>query len=303
MPQFNFYLKLFFIFWSFVGLEAYGTCRLSFVPAAQKRSSIPAGLFPTAAVPKPRSHLRSNPHNRSAKYVVKQRIKNNLRDALLKNDLRKIESLIVSHPFLREKNIRFTEPSILKKIPEHLQALCPLGIGLYHFAVIHRNYELLDMLLYLKVNIRTNKMTGGVSLESNALHLAIRQGFLPGVTRIVNTPHLSNDKKTRGFFIDEKDNEKQTPFSLAVEQAVKSRRYAILELVAKNSPSGEVEVLSRDAKYAPLDGLSIALNTGNPRIIQIAEEYLRFSPYYQTNKRKKARFPKTRTRDLNPVSF
>ena len=170
-------------------------------------------------------------------------------------------SLIAEFPFL--KKIRFTDPSILEQIPENHRHWCPRGWSPTQIASYTKDLDLLHFMLALKMDIRTLKEAGALSVENNPLHIAIKVGFKEGAKMILEfvgkTPF-----GTRNRFIDEKDQLKQTPWYMAINKDMELRRISYISVVGNYGPSAHV---SSYTSRGPRDGYEVAIDTEIPEII------------------------------------
>ena len=226
---------------------------------------------------------------------IKKEASYQLQDALSRNDLQALQDLIIEHPHLKTRNVRFTQGPLVDRIPSKFSAWSPRGWGILQLAMFFRKLDAVDLLLDLQVNAKTLKIKGSQSVESNLLHTAIRMNYLEGVRLVVKKYRAFREySRIKGHFIDEKDLYKQTPWALAV----RLKNLDIIQEVANGLPSGEVEFPYRNARtkqVSMVDGLERALITRDREIISIARKYLRLSKTYQENIRLKNEYPDSRT--------
>ena len=232
---------------------------------------------------------------------TKAEIAHELLDAVSYDDFSKVIELITKNPFLKNKNIRFTSGSLIDRISEKDKAWAPRGWGVLQLMAYFENLKMLDTLLDLGVDIRTQKRTGGVSVESNALHIAIKKQDFEAVELILGNYNITKKIKSKGHFIDEKDQDKMTAFALSIITLDSFGQYniPIIRRVAENQPSGNVEVpifSKRLFRFQLLDGFELANRTGNKEIRQVAYKQLVRSVDYFQNKRKKQNNPNKRTK-------
>ena len=211
-----------------------------------------------------------------------------LYQAIEKRDFNSIIVLSDKFPFLKE--IRFNDPNFINKnIHKDHQHLCPEGWSPVQLAAYKRDIELLKMLLNLKFAVRTKKRQGGVSLEYNPLHIAIKIDFIEGAQYILNHAYRSifNEKKGHRF-IDEKTHYKQTPFALAVEESQKTKftQLAFIKLITRVGISGYVESYFKDKL---MDAYQIAEFTEHPEIQALVGQFAR-APNYNEHKEKKRKY-------------
>ena len=203
-------------------------------------------------------------------------------EAFERKDFKKIKSLIIQFPFL--KAVRFKNPSFINRSVEKTDRIwCPEGWGPLQLATYTKDLQTLDWLLKLDFNVRTKKKTGGVSLESNPLHIAIKRNFPIGAKKILEHENYVPFGKNKNRFIDEKNHNKQTAWALAVQKDIERRRLRYTLLIGRYHPSGYVESYSVNG---PKDGYEIARDTGEQVIIDLARKYL-VAPNYEEHKKNK----------------
>ena len=99
---------------------------------------------------------------------------------------------------------------------------------------------LLLFFLSLGFDSRTKKRRGGVSLESNSVHISVKRDFLEGI-EIILDPETDRKISLKGpkRLIDEKNHLKQTPWILANEnfRHNNGQGTAIVEAVGRYRPS------------------------------------------------------------------
>ena len=211
-----------------------------------------------------------------------------LYQAIEKRDFNSIIFLSDKFPFLKE--IRFNDSNFINKnIHKDHQHLCPEGWSPVQLATYKRDIELLKMFLNLNFAFRTKKRQGGVSLEYNPLHIAIKIDFTQGAQYILNHTYKSifNEKKGHRF-IDEKTHYKQTPFALAVEESQKTQftQLAFIKLITRVGISGYVESYFKDRL---MDAYQIAEFTEHPEIQSLVRQFAR-APNYNEYKEKRRKF-------------
>ena len=171
----------------------------------------------------------------------------------------------------------------------------PAGWGLTQIAAYVKNYKLLKLLMDSGVDIRTLKTTGGVSIESNALHIFIKQGDIEGVRLM--TSHLAATKdfsKKKGYFIDEKDEIKRTALFLAVRlQDYNNPR--ILRKVIRMKPSASVEIPVRiEGVWYIISGWELIHLIKDPKLNDLAWHDVWFPLGYHNHFDIRRRRPKSR---------
>ena len=208
---------------------------------------------------------------------------------VLTKDFNEVGELIKKHPFLKDRKVRFDYNQIRDYIkPEH-QNWCPRGWGVTQIASYLKEHDMLDFLLSAGVNPRTLKKTGGVSIENNALHIAIRRVDEQGVKLIFSHKDLMEKTKSKGHFIDEKNTDQKTPLYLAVMTQFQNSE--IVDDVLNQNPSGEVEIPTKNGN---LDGIDIIRRIKNPLIRETAQRRLRISREYLDHRDFKLRNPDKR---------
>ncbi len=85
--------------------------------------------------------------------------------------------------------------------------------------------------------------------------------------------------------IDEKDQNKKTPWALAIEKDVETDTIRFTPLIGQYHPSGYVESYT---PYGPRDGYELATATKQSQIVRIAYRYLK-APNYGEHKENKRR--------------
>lgn len=216
-----------------------------------------------------------------AKRLTQQQ-KDQIRDFFLSafksRNLKDMRKLVRNFPFLKE--IRFTDSSLLKEISEYDRYWCPKGWSPLQISAYKKDLDFLDFFLDLGMDIRTVKGPGGVSLESNPLHIAIRMDFEEGAERILTYAKKTNFS-LKNRFINEKDHNKHTPWFLAVKQDSKRpHKIRYIHIIGRHKPSGYVMSYTREGSK---DGYEVAALTGNNIIKLYARTYL-VAPAYEKYK-------------------
>ena len=216
----------------------------------------------------------------------KEEIKNSLLEAMISKNFKEIEKLSKVHDFLKERQTRFsieqlkmvdsaktrneiisqnnallkevkTNPNqieldlIFKEDKKHIEynhQNFPKGISPIQWAVIQRNFKLLEKLLNLGFNYRVLRGKGAKPIEDNPLHLAIKMNEF-GIARIILEKEgkinlQSKDNRPSGprRFIDEKGIDNQTPFVLAVLKAHENKNsFNFARLISNYKPSHHVK--------------------------------------------------------------
>ena len=157
------------------------------------------------------------------KRVTKQQVQQNLLTAFMNRNFTDMANVVKEFPFLKKEKIRFTDPSLLERIPMEHRRWCSKGWGLLQIVAYEKDFKLLDFLLDLDMNVRTISALGGVSVESNPLHISIRRDFKAGAERVLEYVGKVPFGEVKNRFIDEKDHMKLTPWFLAVVRDSKYR--------------------------------------------------------------------------------
>ena len=206
-------------------------------------------------------------------------------------NIKQIEKIVLANPFLKKARVPFTNSDIKKEY----HSLVPLGWTPLQMASYLKDLELLNLLLKLDFNLKTQKKQGGISREDNPLHIAIKRNFSKGAESILNHVSYVELGAQKNRFIDEKTQDKNTPWALAIQHYEKYKDSTFIHLIGKYAPSGYVESYSWDG---PKDGYKLAQQTGSQRVIQLANRYL-VAPnyeYYQHIKRNSGSFFQKRTK-------
>lgn len=197
---------------------------------------------------------------------VKEQVKTDFLTAFNNDDFRTISELIREYPFL--KNVRFDhsdlpDNTISTEDQREWMQWTPLGWSPLQLTAYTKNVSQLDFFLRQGFNPRTQKRIA----EHNPLHIAIKQDFREGVRVTLKyvgyTPmHFAINENGRtevsvnkNRFIDEKNNDKQTPWILAIQQDMKIRRTRYTALIGRFRPSGYVQSVVHGK---PVDGYEYA---------------------------------------------
>ncbi|MDE0150928.1 MAG: hypothetical protein OXK80_00305 [Bdellovibrionales bacterium] len=194
----------------------------------------------------------SKPKTRRLTKKVKEQIKKDFLTAFNNDDFLTISELIREYPFL--KDVRFDhsdlpDNTISTEDQREWMQWTPLGWSPLQLAVYTKNISQLEFFLKRKFNPRTQKRIA----EHNPLHIAIKQDFREGVRMIlkyvgyipmhfaINENGRTEISVNKNRFIDEKNNDKQTPWILAIQQDMKIRRTRYTALIGRFRPSGYVQ--------------------------------------------------------------
>lgn len=90
----------------------------------------------------------------------------------------------------------------------------------------------------------------------------------------------------RNRLIDEKDQNKKTPWALAIEKDMETDTIRFTLLIGEYHPSGYVESYTPNG---PKDGYELATATQQSQIVRIAYRYLK-APNYGEHKENKRRY-------------
>ena len=168
---------------------------------------------------------------------------------------------------------------------ENFKYSFPLGVTLPQLAVLASHSKMLDMLLDLGLDIRSKKQVGGVSIEDNPLHIAIKMDNEKMAKRLLDHEGLVPLKKTgRKRLIDEKDSGKRTPWALAFEKEGREDRVKWIHILGFYKPSGYVEFVTVNGLK---DGYEVAQDTLDKPIIDLAYRFLVAREYNEYKKIKK----------------
>jgi len=235
----------------------------------------------------------------------KEQAVQNFIQAFESQNVQNITNLVKEFPFL--KSVRITDTKWLdKKIRKNEQKWCPEGWSFLQVASYTRNILMTKILLGLNFDVRSKKGRGGLSLEHNPLHIAIKKNYITGLEIIFSYIPAHDRTKKRGHFIDEKTQMKHTPWSLAINRDIKNlekgtaKKLLFTPFLAQYKPSGYVEsyVIAR----GPKDGFELAYMSKHPEIIRLAREHLRAKDY-QTYKEIKQDYPPGFKRTSPPYSL
>ena len=175
--------------------------------------------------------------------------------------------------FLKNDNQAMSE--IVK---EHQEQWMPVGWSPLQLAAYEKNINQLKFFLNLGFKPRTKKRQGGNSFEHNPLHIAIKMDFKEGAQTILKyIGYMPMHSRIRRF-VDEKDNNKQTPWVLAIQADMRTRTLRFINIVGRFHPSGYVLSFVK-GRSEPVDGYEYARKTGEPKVIQAANNYLIASNY------------------------
>ena len=252
-------------------------CRTSFTKFIQQE--IPLKFISTHTTQKPVAKKTSSA---KARPPTRKQITQNFLESFHARDTTQIKELVLKHPFLKKVRFPIDQSSIQK---EH-QHWMPEGWTPPQMASYLKDLELLSLFLELDFNLRTKKKTGGVSVEDNPLHIAIKRNFLEGAKSILN--HVGPVRfGIRNRFIDEKTHDKYTTWALTIQHYQKYRELNFINLVGKYQPSGYTESYDKDI---PKDGYKLANETGSSEVIDLASRYL-IAPKYEHYREIKQKYP------------
>ena len=165
------------------------------------------------------------------KQQIKIDAKRSFTQAFQKRDFNKMETLINTFPFLKSLRISNNSP-LLENYTHYITNIesFPEGLNFPVIAVYAYDFQMLDFLLNLGINIRTKKGTGEVSIESNPLHVGIKIDFYSAANRILeHEGHVPFGKRNR--LIDEKEQNKKTPWALAIEKDMETDKIRFIPLI------------------------------------------------------------------------
>ena len=254
----------------------------SFSPSSSSKSLQTSVDKPVDSVdPTARSSIRRLSVVKIKKRVTKQQVWQNLLTAFMNRNFTDMVNLVKEFPFFKKEKIRFTDPSLLERIPMEHRRWCPKGWSFLQVAAYEKDLRLLDFLLDLDMNVRTISALGGVSVESNPLHISIRRDFKAGAERVLKHVGKVPFGEVKNRFIGEKDHMKLTPWFLAVVRDSKYRNIRYVPIVAQYSPSVHVRFYTK--KEGDMDGYKIAYSTDNDTIKWYADNYL-IAPNYSKYK-------------------
>ena len=266
----------------FTGAKSNKTCQQSL---AVQEELFSEDLYAFTTTSPPSVHNKSSKTHRTynnraprSTKAKKEQAEKNFLKAFQDNNYQEMIEIVENFPFL--KTIRF-DHSALPDNPiskEHQKKWMPLGWSPPQVAAYEKDIEKLIFFLELGFNPRTKKRTGGVSLEHNPLHIAIKVYFANGVSmtlKHVGFEPMDRDH-LRNRFIDEKNNDKQTPWILAIQSDLKIKRTSFTARVARFRPSGYVESFVHGRL---VDGYEYAKMSRVPKIIQIARKSLEARNY------------------------
>ncbi|MDE0091754.1 MAG: hypothetical protein OXN83_00520 [Oligoflexia bacterium] len=257
-----------------------------FTPSLLRHTEYPFFFKKTISDTPHKSHTLNEPANVTYKTAPitaskKEEILKSFLHLFHTRNIKQIEKLVLEYPFLK-KSARF--PTLNSSIHIEHQSWMPLGWTPPQMASYLKDLDLLNLFLKLDFNIRTQKKQGGVSLENNPLHIAIKRNFFEGAQSILNhVGHIKFGVKNR--LIDEKTHDKYTPWALAIQHYQKSNALDFIDLIGRYTPSGYVESYNWNG---PKDGYKLADETGSQAVIHRANRYL-MAPnyeYYQEIKQK-----------------
>ena len=215
--------------------------------------------------------------------------------AFKKRNHQQIKKLVNKFPFLKE--VRFESSFVNRFVEKRHLHWCPEGWSPPQLASYTKDIQILEWLLELDFNIRTKKTIKEGNIEHNPLHISIKRDFKEGAQKILAYAHDGHiPSKKRNRFIDEKNQDKETPWAMAVRQDQKKPLPVFMLIVGQYHPSGYVESYDQDG---PKDGYEIAEETGNNIFIRLAKYYL-VAPNYRKHKKSKLMHGRRTTAPSHP---
>ena len=267
-----FFLKTIYFFSILFSFSSYaGNCKEQFeYPPLHIQEEIPFKFISSSYQPQKTFGQKSSVVKKQA--LTRKQIKQNFLSAFQSRDIKQLKELVLKQPFLKKTRWPVEQSPVHKEHQNWIaEGWTPLQIASYL-----KDLELLNLFLELDFNVRTKKKTGGVSIEDNALHIAIKRNFLEGAESLLN--HMGFVRfGRRNRFIDEKTHDKYTPWALAIQHYEKYGNLDFIRLIGRHQPSGYTE--SYDSGI-PKDGYVLANETRSSEVIRMANMYL-IAPKYE----------------------
>ena len=137
----------------------------------------------------------------------------------------------------------------------------PNGITALQWFGYTKNYEIFHFLMALGFGYRTLKKPGGESTEHNVLHIAIKRNDIRLAKSILELDGVASTEISGGAdptagkkpFVDEKTDQKHTPWLLALLRWERTKDMSFLNLIANHHPSIHVSSFYKDQSFTNWD--------------------------------------------------